>query len=755
MKISGCEYNTISKLKTEKGKKVYKIPYYQRPYEWDKENISSLINDFEKNKKLNEKDTGLEYFAGAVVFVDGKENELEVVDGQQRITTLFLLNALRFMILRARVDSDINSSKYIGNVGRGCKDLVNAYADIFALDNFDDANKMVEEIEQCISEGFCSGPEKMKHYIEKAKKCFQGFMHTIQKSTDEDDYIAESQNESHKLYEKNSLVLQYSLSAYNDKMKQALSKVVCIVDPISEETKFLLNDNDIKKIEKEDSIVGQYVESIKIEYDTCKEIIKDRGAEGRDFTKQLLELIQEMMDNIKLCAVFAENERDAYVLFESLNDRNKRVGDLELIKNLYLRSYYNKSGETESEREKGLDVIAKVWDDHIFTQANRGEVSLLGTVYLTGTVDLDGKNDDRIRKTVDKYLEEKEKYTLQQAVNDVKIYKMVRIIIDSCNPNSMKLNDNLLCQENNVNCSVVCKTVCLLQALKIPNVLSGLVNVILHFYLKDNSDGDDIDLNDFEKNYIQNLYYDNTWDFEYREQIYSMAHNMWRLTLLAKNYEVPRLYSVKLIEEFKKGTKKDTTVDITLKWINQANEEFISWTKEWRYTGSNKRNIRLKVLFFRLLQTIHSKGAPLLTVNPTTKITFQKPELSQLDHLEPENPEEKHGYFSPTSGMTRDEIVNGLGNFMLLDNSNNNSKDNCRFEDAIKHYEKMFGGNVKHWLIQEIEDAFQDESLIQEVEGHKIPTEEFFIQRRNSLIGYFKSLLNAEKYDEDKIEIIQ
>ena len=64
MKIVKYEYDSFLKLHEKLGinktKKVYEIPYYQRPYEWDEEHISNLIEDFDKNKKLNEKDTGLE-----------------------------------------------------------------------------------------------------------------------------------------------------------------------------------------------------------------------------------------------------------------------------------------------------------------------------------------------------------------------------------------------------------------------------------------------------------------------------------------------------------------------------------------------------------------------------------------------------------------------------------------------------------------------------------------------------------------------
>ena len=137
MKIVKYEYDSFLKLHEKLGinktKKVYEIPYYQRPYEWDEEHISNLIEDFDKNKKLNEKDTGLEYFAGAVVFISTKDEKLEVVDGQQRITTMFLINCIRFILMRAQLDADVRNIKNIGRALMGSKELLNLIKQVFTI----------------------------------------------------------------------------------------------------------------------------------------------------------------------------------------------------------------------------------------------------------------------------------------------------------------------------------------------------------------------------------------------------------------------------------------------------------------------------------------------------------------------------------------------------------------------------------------------------------------------------------------------
>jgi len=65
-------------------KKDLKIPEYQRPYKWTLKNINQLIDDI-----LNFKDKSA-YRLGTIVIHNNKDS-LDIVDGQQRITTLILI----------------------------------------------------------------------------------------------------------------------------------------------------------------------------------------------------------------------------------------------------------------------------------------------------------------------------------------------------------------------------------------------------------------------------------------------------------------------------------------------------------------------------------------------------------------------------------------------------------------------------------------------------------------------------------------
>ena len=67
-------------------KEKYIIPLYQRGYDWTENEITQLIDDINDYKNNN----SLEYYIGTLI-VNKNNNTFEVVDGQQRLTTLFLL----------------------------------------------------------------------------------------------------------------------------------------------------------------------------------------------------------------------------------------------------------------------------------------------------------------------------------------------------------------------------------------------------------------------------------------------------------------------------------------------------------------------------------------------------------------------------------------------------------------------------------------------------------------------------------------
>lgn len=64
------------------------IPEYQRPYAWTDEQIQTLFEDLVEYTEIDNEST---YFLGTIVSYENENDEQEIIDGQQRITSLFLL----------------------------------------------------------------------------------------------------------------------------------------------------------------------------------------------------------------------------------------------------------------------------------------------------------------------------------------------------------------------------------------------------------------------------------------------------------------------------------------------------------------------------------------------------------------------------------------------------------------------------------------------------------------------------------------
>ncbi len=78
----------------------FSIPTYQRPYVWGDEELKKLLDDFYKSFAVNHDST---YYISAVLTRE-EDNVAELIDGQQRFTTLWLIS---FVVSKIQPDSDL------------------------------------------------------------------------------------------------------------------------------------------------------------------------------------------------------------------------------------------------------------------------------------------------------------------------------------------------------------------------------------------------------------------------------------------------------------------------------------------------------------------------------------------------------------------------------------------------------------------------------------------------------------------------
>lgn len=106
---------TIEEFLLNARTKTFLIPEYQRPYSWTSEQIDTLFNDiWEFTCNEGGSDREGTYFLGSIVSYENDNREQEIIDGQQRITSIFLLLRAIYTKLNG-VDEKTEKAKYFIN----------------------------------------------------------------------------------------------------------------------------------------------------------------------------------------------------------------------------------------------------------------------------------------------------------------------------------------------------------------------------------------------------------------------------------------------------------------------------------------------------------------------------------------------------------------------------------------------------------------------------------------------------------------
>lgn len=80
----------------------YVVPLYQRNFAWGEEQITRLLHDIRESMESGDQ----QYYIGSLVVIQRRNGEYEVIDGQQRLTTLALLSYVLQFNLRTEIHYD-------------------------------------------------------------------------------------------------------------------------------------------------------------------------------------------------------------------------------------------------------------------------------------------------------------------------------------------------------------------------------------------------------------------------------------------------------------------------------------------------------------------------------------------------------------------------------------------------------------------------------------------------------------------------
>ena len=745
------------------GNHIIEIPYYQRPYRWEEENITNLFNDY--NDNLSKTGNPSEYFVGATVSVEDEDKTtFSLVDGQQRTTTLYLMNYVRYIIQLKLAEHTLKSNNAREDAKTEIDKLAAIYNNLIGNKNHLKFKKIKETIsEECAKLPSYTEPDFPSKVTEALSSILNIFKIELglpsRLTTSEKDYILESQKAMHAFFEKEELCLKYARSCYNTYLKNALCNIYLDFKEKSSDIvlKCLNKDNDNKN----------YLCAIEAIFDNAKEYVQKTCANGPmniwTMAQKMVDYLGEFIKHLSFCMILTTDPDDAYTLFEVLNDRALDVDDLELLKNHFYKVYCQHSPEiSNSDKNKEIDKLDKLWVEEIFKGKGKKQktknrlIAYLATIFLTQSEQYDNKNDIKCKNEIQrKYTDNTKTYTKENIEHDFNVFYAMNVLIQTFNIEFKNVETNAIKADNNNSVSITYKTFALLYALKREAVLAALANVILAKYLSDHDQKLNIDQ---FKDYIEELKNDERNEDPQFIEIHECAFMLWKANILAKDHKTPRnkLATKIIATNGRKGYQKVSDL-LTSDIEKSLKSEFEIWINDWSY---RRNHLCVKILFLNLFRCTRICDSDSSDAKDYTYDKFQLKKSANtynldadkinLDHLEaakvraPEN-----AYFMYNDPDKRSEVVNSLGNMMILDSKENNKKNNDPLKDSFKKY---YDRKKDYWMYKDIEQMMSNEIYF-DLEK-KIPKKEFFERRKKILVGCFKALLDCDlNQDEMMVQL--
>ena len=376
------------------------IPAYQRPYRWKGEKAKQLFVDVAEylksqncdltrivngNAKKNER---IEYFTGATVTTLENETIMEIIDGQQRTTTFYLVAFIRYLIS-----------------ARLLRELVNAKD-----------HRTLETVKKTID---------ARSVVFTQHKDFAELLE-LKSKVDEDalsfnDFFEETKSLIDSLTRENivdcdwELKISYARNSISKKLTSALSQR-CVL---------AVNEDYFELVEVvEDDFPS---ESYKTTLDSCLEWLSEEIDDKSTIAKlkKAESLLTNLLDAACVCNIRANNQEDAYTLFEILNDRSEPLKDLEIAKNLFYKFAFSSGGLEDKNTDSLLDLAEENWNSAFENGNIEDIVYLAGTMSVTKDFELDFKKGQLadLRKAIATKLTSISGYKLENVVENFSTYR--------------------------------------------------------------------------------------------------------------------------------------------------------------------------------------------------------------------------------------------------------------------------------------------------------------------------------------------
>lgn len=316
-KILPLEELSIAQIYND-NKATYEIPIYQRNYAWEKDEIKALIQDI-YDAYVEGKST---YFIGTLVSFHKGDQVFEVIDGQQRLTTINLI--LRAIGIPINNKLTYRARKKSNDTIMSIPDFKIEEKDLGIINGFENATSAISEIV----------PESK---ILDFKKYLQQNVHLIHYQVPKDidlNHYFEIMNSRGEQLEKHEIIKARLIEKLNDQDKAKFNRLweFCSEMNVYIQQKYL--DEKIFGTNYSDFIISNFDDLPKMDANnsgkmTINELINYKGQESQQGQENKIDTFQPIIDfsNFLLIVLKLTRMDDT-----SFNPQSFILDDKELIK---------------------------------------------------------------------------------------------------------------------------------------------------------------------------------------------------------------------------------------------------------------------------------------------------------------------------------------------------------------------------------------------------------------------------------------
>jgi len=360
----------IQKLFDSKNRQ-FEIPSYQRSYSWGMKQIEQFVEDL--------KTASSQYYLGHLLFEMTSDNILQIIDGQQRLTTCVIFFSAMQNELKKRIQNGENVSIDIDDITDYYIRDIRKKTQKFKTVDYDN-NFFIDEVIDYHN----SSQEPMtrsQYHIRNAKKMF------------EETFAKTTVNELERWYNlvQNATITQYVVSnkaeaaqifAFQNDRGKGLSKLEIIksyfmlqiylssnnIDLINENIKYL--ENEFKTIyqrivsvnEKEDEVLNHYWRAV------C-----GNGFSSGELVEGIKETLCNQCDKIQWIKDFVSGIAKAFdTIYKIKNCKNSYVTDLFYLNNMALSYPFFIKADRAHVSEKTFIRLARFLENITFRSLIRG-----------------------------------------------------------------------------------------------------------------------------------------------------------------------------------------------------------------------------------------------------------------------------------------------------------------------------------------------------------------------------------------------